>query len=262
MLATSYWKELIVRSLLRSTALAALLCASSVAALAASPETVSYKSGSETVSAGLYLPSGHGPFPALVVIHEWWGVTPWVRQQAENYAGHGYASLVIDLYRGRSTNDPNEAHELMRGVPQDRAMRDLKAAVDYLQSRKDIRKDHIGDIGWCMGGGYALQLAVADVRLRTAAAFYGPPPTDEAAIRAMHAEVVGSYGAQDRGIPPSAVETFEKTLQAAGKHPDIKVYPDAGHAFENPDNKASYRPADTEDANSRTLQYLERNLKH
>ena len=85
--------------------------------VAAEPQVVSYHSGDETVQATLYMPKGEGPFPALVVIHEWWGVNDWVKQQASNFADEGYVALAIDLYRGQLATTPDEAHQIMRGFP-------------------------------------------------------------------------------------------------------------------------------------------------
>lgn len=227
----------------------------------AAPEKVSYKSGDETVNALLYHAAGPGRHPAVVVVHEWWGVTPWIEQQAQDFADHGYAALVIDLYRGKSTDNPEIAHELMRGVPQDRAMRDLEAAVTYLRSRSDIDKFELGAVGWCMGGGYALQLALADHHLVAVVVNYGALSTDKSAMANMTATVMGNFGAQDHGIPPAEVKAFEAALRVDGKLPDIKIYSDAGHGFENPVNKDAYRPADAADAHARTLAFLARNLK-
>ena len=95
-------------------------------------KTVSYKSGDETVQGILYTPNGKGPFPGIIVIHEWWGLNDWVKEQASNLADQGYEALAIDLYRGKVGTTPEEAHEIMRGVPEDRAKRDLGAAFDYL----------------------------------------------------------------------------------------------------------------------------------
>src|SRR5512146_1131442 len=86
-------------------------------AFAATEKTVSYKSGDETVQASMYTPTGQGPFPALVVIHEWWGLVPWVKEQANKLADEGYVTLAVDLYRGKATDSPEVAHELMRGLP-------------------------------------------------------------------------------------------------------------------------------------------------
>src|SRR3984957_10448666 len=104
------------------------------AAFAADSKPVSYKSGDDTVQAVLYTPSGKGPFPALIVIHEYWGLNDWVKEQGSNLASQGYLALAIDLYRGKVADNPDLAHELMRGVPQDRANRDLQSAFDYLAS--------------------------------------------------------------------------------------------------------------------------------
>jgi carboxymethylenebutenolidase len=128
-------------------------------AFAADSKTVSYKSGDETVQGVLYTPSGNGPFPAIIVIHEWWGLNDWVKEQASKLAGEGYAALAIDLYRGKVAKTSDEAHEIMRGVPEDRAKRDLHAAFAFLASQSNVKKDRIGAIGWCMGGGYSLDVA-------------------------------------------------------------------------------------------------------
>lgn len=86
----------------------------------------------------LYTPSGKGPFPALVVIHEFWGLNDWVKVQASKLADQGYVSLAIDLYRGKVATTPDMAHEIMRGVPEDRAKRNLQAAVEFLKSQADV----------------------------------------------------------------------------------------------------------------------------
>src|ERR1700761_6510096 len=117
-------------------------------AFSATASDVTYKSGDETVHGILYTPSGKGPFPGIVVIHEWWGLNDWVKEQASKLADQGYVTLAIDLYRGKVATTPNEAHEFMGGVPQDRAKRDLEAAFNFLQSRSDVKKDRIGAIGW------------------------------------------------------------------------------------------------------------------
>src|SRR5579872_6324288 len=105
------------------------------AAGAVKTETVHFQSGPETISGYLASPSSPGRHPALVIIHEWWGLNDWVKQQAQEFAEHGYVALAPDLYHGSVATDPEEAHELMRGMPQDRAVRDLKAAFDYLATQ-------------------------------------------------------------------------------------------------------------------------------
>ena len=223
--------------------------------------TVSFKSGNETVSGHLVLPGTSGRHPGIIVIHEWWGLNDWVKEEAQKLAEQGYAALAVDLYRGRSTADPNEAHELMRGLPQDRGMRDLEAAFDYLASRPDVDAKRIGSIGWCMGGGWSIQLAVAEPRLAACVVNYGALPTDPAAIARIQAAVLGNFGADDRGIPPESVHAFEQAMKAAGKSIDAKIYEGAGHGFENPNNKTGYRPEATADAWARIVAFFAKTLK-
>jgi len=233
-----------------------------LSAFAATEKQVSYKSGDETVNAVMYTPSaGKGPYPALVVIHEWWGLNDWVKEQAQKLADQGYVTLAIDLYRGKVATTPDEAHELMRGVPDDRAQRDLLAAYDYLASQKNVKPTNIGSIGWCMGGGYSLNLALAQPKLKACVINYGHLATDQNALSKVNAAILGIFGGQDRGIPPESVRAFESQLKKLGKTVEIKIYPDAGHAFENPNNKSGYRAEDAKDAWQRTVAFLEQYLK-
>jgi carboxymethylenebutenolidase len=222
-------------------------------ARAASPEQVSYPSGSETVKGTIYLPAGAGKHPAIVVIHEWWGLNDWIREQASDLAAHGYVALAVDLYRGQTAADPEMAHELMRGLPQDRGIRDLTSAVAYLETRPDVDAAKIGAIGWCMGGGYALQLAIHEPTLKAVSINYGALATDAADLGQVHAAVVGNFGGQDHGIPASSIDAFAAQLKKQGIPVNVKIYPDAGHAFENPNNKAGYRAEDAADAQRRSL---------
>jgi carboxymethylenebutenolidase len=224
-------------------------------------QMVEYKSGGETVSGYLALPEGAGKHPAMIVIHEWWGLNDWAKEQADKLAAQGYVALGVDLYRGKSTADPEVAHELMRGVPQDRVVRDLQAAFAYLAARPDVDAAKIGSVGWCMGGGYSLLLAVNEPKLAACVVNYGTMPTDAKEIAAIRAPVLGSFGAEDHGITPENVKAFEKAMQAAGKKIDVKIYDGAGHAFENPNNKTGYRAEAAQDAWQRTLAFLSSTLK-
>jgi carboxymethylenebutenolidase len=222
---------------------------------------VSFKSGNETIHGVLFVPDGAGKHPAIVVIHEWWGLTDWVKDQGRDFADHGYVALAVDLYRGKVATDRDTAHELMSGMSQDRALRDMTAAANYLASLPSVRADRIGAVGWCMGGGLALQLALSDPQIKAVAMNYGTPVTDHAQLTAMKAQVLGNFGALDQGITPDDVHQFEAALKAAGKPGDLKIYPDAGHGFENPVNKAGYNAADAADAHRRMIDFFARTLK-
>jgi carboxymethylenebutenolidase len=231
-----------------------------LSSFAATPKTVSYKSGDDTVQSLLYSPEGRGPFPDIVVIHEWWGLSDWVKQQASNLADQGYVTLAIDLYRGQVATTPEQAHELMRGVPEDRAAQDLNAAVAFLKSRPDVKKSRIGAIGWCMGGGYALNVALQEPALAADVIHYGHLATTKESLQKIHAPVLGVFGGKDQGISVEDVKKFEASLKAMGRTVEIHIYPEAGHGFENPVNP-SYRAEDAADAWQRTVLFLAATLK-
>jgi carboxymethylenebutenolidase len=246
---------------MKNTILCLLILSFTLSAAAATSKSVSYKSGDETVQGVLYTPAGKGPFPAIVVIHEWWGLNDWVKDQAAKLSDQGYVTLAIDLYRGKVAATPDEAHELMRGVPEDRAKRDLHAGFEFLASQPDVKKDRIGSIGWCMGGGYSLDVALQEPTLRAVVINYGHLATEESSLKAINASVLGLFGGQDRGISVDDVQKFAKTLKELGKKVDVTVYPDAGHGFENPNNKDGYRAEDTADAWKRTVKFFASTLK-
>jgi len=224
-------------------------------------ETVSYKSGDETVSGYLALPDGAGKHPAIIVIHEWWGLNDWVKEQAQKYAEQGYVALAVDLYRGKMATNQDEAHVLMRGLPDDRGMRDLEAAFTYLSSRPDVNAGKIGSIGWCMGGSWSLKLAVDQPKLAACVVNYGWLPSEPALVAKIKAPVQGNFGADDQGIPPKDVKAFEAAMKTDGKVADIKIYDGAGHAFQNPSNKQGYRPEATADASQRISAFFQKYLR-
>ena len=228
----------------------------------AEEQTITYKSGDETASGFLATPAGKGPFPAVVVIQEWWGLNDWVKDQARALAKEGYVALAPDLYRGKVTASPEEAHQLMMGAPPDRVLRDLRAAYASLQSRSDVTKGRIGSVGWCFGGRYSLELATKEPTLAAAVAYYGAPPTDPASIAAIKAPVLGNFGGDDKGPSPDQVKAFEAAMKKAGKSVDVKIYPGAPHAFANVNNPwGGYREAAAQDAWARTTAFLASNLK-
>jgi carboxymethylenebutenolidase len=222
---------------------------------------VSYPSGTETISGYLAAPQATGRKPAIVVIQEWWGVDDFVKSKVDHFAKEGYVALAPDLYRGQIAKDADTAHQLMRGLPEDRALRDLKAAVTYLRTRPDVDPKKIGAVGWCMGGGYALTLALAEPTLAGVVIYYGRLVTDDAVIATLKLPLLGNFGGQDKGIPPESVLEFERKAKALGKSVDFKIYPDAGHGFASSKDPGTFRTEDARDADARTEKFFERVLK-
>lgn len=219
------------------------------------------QSGNEQVPAYISAPNDAIRKPGIVIIQEWWGLNDFVRSKTDYFAQSGYVALAPDLYRGKLATDPDTAHQLMRGLPEDRAIKDLKAAVAYLRARADVDPKRVGAVGWCMGGGYSLSLALAEPELAGAVIYYGRLVTDDAAIKSLKVPLLGSFGGQDKGIPPESVLEFEKKAKAAGKWLDFKIYPLAGHGFASSNDPSVYRAEDAKDANARTDAFFERVLK-
>jgi len=208
---------------------------------------ITFTSGSDEVKGFLAEPEGKGPFPAIIVIQEWWGLNDWIKDNAKRLAAQGYVCLAPDLYRGKVTDNPMTARKLLMGLPQDRAVRDLKAAVDAVVKMDNVNKDKVGVIGWCMGGGYALQAALNDKRLVACAMCYGRVVTDADKLAPLNATVLGVFGKEDKGIPIADVRKFAEALKKAGKTIEGMNEYEAGHGFmrekngskENPEYRAS-----------------------
>ena len=221
---------------------------------------VKMRHGAEKIAGFLALPRDPERHRAIIAIHEWWGLTTWVKNQASNLARNGYVVLAVDLYHRKATSIPAEARKLKRDLSPDLAMGEMKAAFDYLACRADVDPKRIGALGWSMGGGLALQLAIHEPRLAACVVHYGALPTKPADIERIKARTLGVFGGLDRGIPPNKVRAFEKRMNALRKLVEIKIYDDTGHAFENPVNTRGYRPKAAADAWRRTLSFLDRSL--
>jgi carboxymethylenebutenolidase len=239
------------------------LLAASITVRADGPktETVTFPNGKDTIGGFLATPEKPGRYPGLIVVHEWYGLNDWVKEQTVKLASEGFVALAVDLYRGKVAADAGEAHELSRGLPDDRAVLDLMAGIVYLTTRNDVDHTRVGTIGWCLGGGYAVQLAMHVPRLGACVVNYGALPTDPNDLQNIGAPFLGNFGADDHGITPADVQAFQKSMETIGRKVDIKIYDGAGHGFENPNNKDGYRPQAAEDAWNRTIAFLNKSLK-
>jgi carboxymethylenebutenolidase len=194
-------------------------------------ETVAYPSRQDTVQGFLVRPAGKGPFSAIVVVHDDHGLTDWIRDQARRLADHGYAALAVDLYRGQVAGNLDDAHILSRGLPDDQVLADLTAAVTYLAAHPDVRADALGILGWDIGGGYALDAAQRDPRLRAVVTCSGRLTTDPESLRTLNAPVLGLFGSMDQGVTPEEIARFQAAMAKAGKHAQVEVYASCGHDF-------------------------------
>jgi carboxymethylenebutenolidase len=230
--------------------------------LTAYPDTAMIRLGTAENGTDAFVayPPGSGAAPAIVLVHEWWGLNGQIREMARRLAQQGYVTIVPDLYHGHVASDPENAHILMRGLDEDRAVDDLKSARDWLRGEPRTAKSRTGTMGFCMGGHLAELLAFGDPSLSAAVIFYGSPESRRERVLDLRAPILGHYGAEDQGIDTSRVEAFRQMLVGSGKTAEIYVYPGAGHAFMN-EEQPSYRPEAARLAWVRTLAFLQKYLK-
>lgn len=223
---------------------------------------VHYVEGDTATTGYLAVPVGEGPFPALVIIHEWSGLTDRVRQLADDFASEGYVTLAADLYGGKTGANRDENSALMQEAHDnmDAVIANLDAAAGYVRDRADVT-GRVGAIGWCFGGGIALSYGLEGETHEATAIFYGSLVDDPDRLAALDHEVYGTFAEMDNGIPVEAVAAFEAALESAGVESDLHVYDAVNHGFWlRVDQDPETRTAPAIDAWNRLKAYLERTL--
>lgn len=208
----------------------------------------------------LSLPEGvEGPIPAVIVIHEWWGLNNHILHWTDRLAADGYAALAVDLYDGQVATDPDGAMALMKKVDEAKALALLDAAHELLAADPRMAGGKQGVIGWCFGGSWALRDAIAHSRVDAAVIYYGHPINDPAALASIDAPLLGVFANQDQSIPPTVVDEFAAALAQAGKSLELHRY-DALHAFANPSNP-KYDQTAAADAWGHVRNFLDMHLR-
>ncbi len=198
--------------------------------------------------------------PAVIVIHEWWGLNENVESVARQLAGEGYTALAVDLYEGQKAADSEAARKLTAaaGERSEKVQDNLRQAYAFLE-KNGAKK--IGVIGWCFGGGWALATALLlPDQIDAAVIYYGRLVTDPEKLKPLAMPVLGLFGSEDQGIPVASVREFEAAMKNLGKKVEIHVYEGANHAFANPSG-TRYKEDAAKDAWRKTLEFLARNLK-
>ena len=223
---------------------------------------LNYVEGDAATTGYLAVPDGDGPFPALVIIHEWNGLQDRVRQLADDFADEGYVTLAADLFQGRTGSNPQENMALVREAQADQPamIANLNAAVAYLKGRPDVT-GRVGAMGWCFGGGVALSFGLDGDNHEATAIFYGRLVDDPEVVAGLDHEVYGTFAALDNGPSPESVASFEAALRAAGVENDLHIYDDVDHGFWlRVDGDPEVRTAPATDAWERLKAYLQRTL--
>lgn len=183
--------------------------------------------------------SGSGPFPAVLMIHEWWGLNQDIAALADALAEEGFVVLAPDAFRGSVAQTPQAARTQVTETPREQIFGDLDAALDYLKSRRDVDADRVGSVGFCFGGTHSMYLGTRRSDLAAVSTFYGGGPItdpDELGHLGRNGPVLGVFGAQDGSIPISEVEEFEAALESRNAEVTVTIYPGVGHAFVGSEN--------------------------
>ena len=202
--------------------------------------------------------------PAVIMVHEWWGLYDNIKNMANMLAKEGYVVLAIDLYNGTVATDSNSARELSSSVANNpsAAIANMQSAVKYVSSLENVNGSRIASLGWCFGGGQSLQLALnsQDHPLAATIIYYGNLVNDTEALSKIKWPILGIFGDQDQSIPVNSVKQFEQALNKIGVTNEIYIYPGVGHAFANPSGD-NYAPKETADAWQKTVAFLNKYLK-
>ncbi len=213
----------------------------------------------EDVDGYLVRPTGAEKRPAVILIHEWWGLNDDMKALARKFANEGYVALAIDLYRGEIASDQNRARELAAKVRNDpdAAFRNLKGAVAYLGTHEQVDVSRLASVGWCFGGAWSYQMARNDLGTRASVMYYGQfDPHDDFAH--MRGDILGHFGEKDTSIKVDSVQEFQAALRTTNGAHEIYIYPNAGHGFAN--ERAGSNPAYNKEAADlawlRTVEFL------
>ncbi|MBE3559731.1 MAG: dienelactone hydrolase family protein [Ktedonobacteraceae bacterium] len=207
-------------------------------------------------------PDDDAKHPGVVLIQEWWGIEPHIRDLAQKLAAEGFVVAVPDLYHGKIATEPNDAMKMIMLITDniDRAAREIIGALETVKAMPNVEPKKLGLIGFCVGGLMTYVVASRYPDLGAAVPFYagGYDPTPEEVAK-VNAPVLAFYGRQDSSIPMPQVEKIEKLYKAAGKDYTVRIY-DAGHAFMNPDHGAGV-PQAAADAWPRAVNFLKTHLR-
>ncbi len=225
-------------------------------------EIVEFASNGGTAQ-GYLAPSVEGAGPGVIVIQEWWGLVPHIKDVCDRFATQGFTALAPDLFHGKTTTEPDEAGKLMMTLNIDEAARDMSGAVDYLGASDHVRGHGVGVVGYCMGGGLALVLACAKPdEVKAVAPYYGliPWPDAEPDWTKLQGGVQGHYAGQDGFFTPDKARALEAQLRDLGKSAEMFIYERADHAFFNDTRPEVFDEEAAHEAWERTIDFFNMHL--
>lgn len=213
-----------------------------------------------TSGTGYLAESTSGSGPGVLVIQEWWGLVPHIKDVVDRFAGEGFTALAPDLYRGETTTEPDEAGKLMMALNMEQAAKDLRGAVGHLTASDAVSTEGVGVIGFCMGGGLALVVACDQPDDVVACApYYGLIPWEHAApdYSRLSGPVHGHYAERDEFFGPALARALEDELRETfHKEAVLEVHPGVDHAFFNDTRPEVYDPTQAARAWAETISFF------
>ncbi len=210
--------------------------------------SVSFSTSAGSASGYLARPGQHKV--GVIVLQEWWGLVPHIKDVAGRFAQAGFVALAPDLYHGKSTVDAEEASHLMKGLDWGRAAQEIAGAVEYLRHHEACTR--VAVVGFCMGGALSV-IAASQPGVDAYAAFYGFPPSGAANLDAIHSPGLLFFGEKETFFSVPDAKAFAEKQTARGIATEVIVYEGAGHAFFNDSRKEAFRRAPANDSWRRTL---------
>jgi carboxymethylenebutenolidase len=221
---------------------------------------VEFQSNGGTAPGYLAIPeSGSGP--GVIVLQEWWGMDDSVKAYADRFAEEGFLALAPDLYRGDTTEQPDEAQQKMMAMNMEQTVKDMSGAVDYLAQHEGFQGDGVGAVGFCLGGGLAVWAAAENQKVDAVVSYYYVMPHGKPDFSKVDAPVLGHFGTADDFVPVEDAEALQKEMSDAGVDADFEFYDGAGHAFANDhDRLGTYDEGKSGEAWQKTVDFLKRHL--
>src|SRR3954469_20837473 len=197
---------------------------------------IEFQANGTTAPGYLALPEGKGP--GVVVLREWWGLVPEIKRVCDHFAEEGFLALAPDLYRGETTDQPDEAGQKAMALSMEQAEKDMRGAVDYLAEHEHFDGSGIGAVGFCLGGGLAVWAATVNPKVNAVVSYYyvlmqqGKPDFSK-----VDAAVLGHFGTADDYVSVEDAKALEQELREGGADVSFHFYEGAGHAFFNDTNR-------------------------
>jgi len=207
-----------------------------------------------------YLAEPEGEAPGIVVLQEFWGVEPHIRDICDRFSREGFLALAPDLYHGETTEQPDEAQQKMMALNMDEAEKEMRGAVDYLAQHPKCT-GQIGAVGFCLGGGLAIWTATANDKVGAVSTFYYVMPHGKPDFSKINGPVQGHFGTEDDYVSTDDAKVLEQEIRDAGAEVKFHFYEGAGHAFFNDTNRlGTYHEDHARTAWQRTVDFFKRHL--